>query len=369
MPQPPKTVAFVLPALSAGGAERVLITLMNRLDRAAFRPVFVTLNDQGPAGAWVAQDIPFYSLHDRRLRNGLPGLLRVLRRISPDTVVSTMAHMNFGLLLLKPFLKPGTRFVVREANVPSSILGDAAHPFPGRALLVRAAYRLLYPWADVVVSPARRIIDEFPAVLGLSTHNHTLLYNPVDEDVVRACGTLSHPPERARTVTFVAAGRLHRQKGFDRLVAALSEGFSMPEGLDWRLEILGEGPERPALEAQIAASGLSDKIFLRGLISPPWPIIAEGDAFVLPSRWEGLPNVVLESLSAGTPVIASTQAGGIEEIAALAPRGAVTLAADMTVFVEAMRTVRPGPVAAPRPSLLPGAFRLPGVVEAFARLL
>lgn len=368
---PPRKIAFVLPSLAAGGAERVLVTLMNRLDRARFAPEFVTLSDDGPMGEWIAQDIPHHSLRDRRLRNGLPGLAKILRRIAPDTVVSTMAHMNFGVLLLRPFLKAGTQIVVREANVPSSIIADASRPFPGRAGSVRAAYKTLYPTADRVVSPAQCIIDEFRDLLKIDTRRHILLHNPVDEDRIRAAIT---PPAaeaaRARTTVFVAAGRLHRQKGFDRLIESLAGGFAMPEGLDWRLDILGEGVEHPALEAQIAAAGLTDKVRLRGLVTPPWSLIAAADAFLLPSRWEGLPNVVLESLAAGTKVIASAQAGGIAEIAARAALGAVTVAQDMEAFTAAMRAARPAPVhTTPRASLLPNAFRLESVGKAFEEII
>lgn len=376
MPPAPhrRKVAFVLPSLAAGGAERVLITLMNRLDRARFAPEFVTLNDDGPMGEWIAEGIPRHSLHDRRLRNGLPGLAKTLRRIAPDTVVSTMAHMNFGVLLLRPFLPPGTRIVVREANVPSSIIADCSRPFPGRAQIVRAAYKILYPTADCVVSPAQCIIDEFRDLLKIDTRRHSLLYNPVDEARIRAAAEANLPkpdpdPAREKTVVFAAAGRLHRQKGFDRLIAALADGFAMPEGLDWRLDILGEGVERQALCAQIAAAGLSDRIRLCGLVTPPWGTIAAADAFLLPSRWEGLPNVVLEGLASGTPAIAQAEAGGIAEIAARAAPGAVTVAQDMDSFIAAMRAVRPAPVRTLRPSLLPDSFRLETVGKAFEEMI
>lgn len=383
-PPPLKKVAFILPSLAAGGAERVLVTLMNRLDRARFAPEFITLSDDGPMGSWIDGDIPRHSLHDKRLRNGLPSLARTLRKIAPDTVVSTMAHMNFGVLLLRPFLKPRTRICVREANIPSSIIADSSRPFPGRAQIVRAAYKTLYPTADLIISPAQRIIDEFQSLLKIPTRNHALLYNPVDEARIRSTGessSASYPlmspltapflPDnvRAQTVVFVAAGRLHRQKGFDLLIAALSRGFAMPEGLEWRLEILGEGGARAALENQIAAAGLESRIKLHGLLTPPWPVIAAADAFLLPSRWEGLPNVVLESLAAGTKAIASAQAGGIAEIAARAAPGSVTLAETMDDFTAAMRAVRPNPARAFRPSLLPDAFRLETVGKAFEGMI
>lgn len=368
---PRKKIAFVLPSLAAGGAERVLITLMNHLDPEKFLPEFITLSDQGPSGAWIAPHISRHALGEKRVRSGLAPLAGLLRRIKPDTVVSTMAHMNFGVLLLRPFLGRRVRLVVREANVPSSILQDATHPFFGRSALVRAAYKTLYPTADLVISPSQRILEEFSTRLHMSVRNHALLYNPVDEERIRA--SLSPFPRAApfgaSTVVFAAAGRLHRQKGFDRLVATLSGGFAMPDGLDWRLDLLGEGPERPALERQIQEAGLENRITLRGLVTPPWPWMAAADAFLLPSRWEGLPNVILEALCAGTKTIATAEAGGIAEIAAATAPGTVTVAEDMEAFTEAMRRVRPAPGRDARASLLPDAFRLPRIMASFQAMV
>ena len=93
-------VLFVLPNLQVGGAERVMVTVMNGLDRSRFEPCFLTLSDDGPLGERIEPDIPFYSLHGCRVSRALPGIFKKLREIKPDVVISTMAHMNFAMLLL-----------------------------------------------------------------------------------------------------------------------------------------------------------------------------------------------------------------------------------------------------------------------------
>lgn len=356
---------FLLPSFTAGGAERVLITLMNGIDRAAFAPELVVVCGEGPLRGLVAPGIPVRVLGKggggAGVLRALPGLCAALRRARPDIVVSTMAHMNFAALLLRPFF-PGTRFIVREAVTPSYILEKR----PVLAPFLRLAYRALYPLAGLVICPARAVADEL-AALAPGMKACAVLPNPVDVAALRGAAPVLPPRGDPGTVHFICAGRLVPQKGFDRLIEILPR---LRTG-NWRLTVLGEGPERGRLEAAVAAAGLADRVFLPGHSGVPWPMIAGCDAFLLPSRFEGLPNAALEALACGTPVIAAREAGGIAEIAAQAPPGAVTLAADMDAFLAAMEDVKPGPPPAGvwRLSLLPPAFEKDGVLRRFTAFL
>lgn len=357
-----KRVVFVLSSLTAGGAERVLITLMNGVDRSRFVPELIVLNGNGPLRDWVSKDIPVHSLGNLTVSRGLLKLSAKLNDIGPDIIVSTMAATNYGVLMVKPFLKKKARVIVREAVVPSSIAENQRAPW-----IVKKAYQTLYPKADLVVSPARCIIDEFETYLGMSTDNHALLHNPVDVVRIREAGIqeLKAEGDRATTTRFICAGRLHEQKGFDRLIASLPR---MSHG-NWSLNIMGTGGQQEILQNLINVRGLQDKVKLDGLVKDPWPYIAGADCFLLPSRWEGLPNVVLESLACGTPVIAMGEAGGINEIARLADPGAITIVDRVESMVRLMSAIKPKPVANLRPSLLPSYFRLEAVNQRFANLL
>lgn len=356
-----RKILFVLPALVAGGAERVLIELMNSLDRDRFAPEFLCVSDEGPLKPLISASITFTALGERTgVFRAVPGLYAYLKKSRPDVVVSTMAHMNFALLMLRP-LFPRTRFIVRESITPSYILNRR----PRVAPLIRHAYRLLYPRADLVLSPAQIIIDEFPTLLNLKNLSHRLLYNPVDITRARGDGRAAHSSLPMNTIRFVASGRLHPQKGFDRLIAYLDR---MPKDRLWHLTILGEGRERPTLETLIKSHNLETQVSLPGLNDCPWPVYASADAFLLPSRFEGLPNVALEALACGTPVIAMKDAGGIGEIAALS-NDAVTLCDTMDEFISAMARVRPSNVTTYRPSLLPAPFGHAAVMEKFTQVL
>jgi glycosyltransferase involved in cell wall biosynthesis len=350
-------IVFVLPALTAGGAERVMITLMNGLDAEKFDRYFVTVSESGPLRPLIDPAIPFFALsHNGGVLRSLPKLHSTLRKLKPHIVVSTMTHMNFGVLLLKPFF-PHVQFVIREAVTPSYFLAKSR----AERVAARAGWRILYPSAALVISPAQRILNEFRD-MGIGFKNHAVLPNPVDTEFIRRGGS----EKRGGGVRFACAGRLDPQKGFDRLIEALPK---LPPDADWHVTIIGEGPQRPELEALIAKSGLGDRVKLAGFVSNPWPKIAAADAFLMPSRHEGLPNVVLEALDCGTPVVATAESGGIAEIASKAPAGSVTIVATMDEFIAAMSKITPRKDEGLRPSLLPREYEKTSVVSRFTELL
>lgn len=363
-----RRVCFVLPGLEAGGAERVMIKLMTALDRSLFTPSLIVVNGSGPYRDLIPPEIDFADLRARNMAAGVHPLLQALKVRKPYIIVSTMAPMNFIVLGLKPRLPPTTRFVVREAITPGFVLNGTGFL---KRIVSPILWRRLYPRADLVLSPAARVFDEFECHLGLHFRSCAVLPNPVDVHGLRDKAADNVPPlftPQTRT-KFVCAGRLHRQKGFDRLIDGMA---TLGGDEDWELVIMGEGPERADLESRIAAHGLQERIRLPGLQSNPWATMAQADCLLLPSRWEGLPNVVLESLAVGTPVIAMAEAGGIHEIAKDTAQNAVHIATDMNDFMQAVsnRLARPaGKRPHLLPSLLPARFHQAEINARFSELL
>ena len=358
----PLNTIFILPSLTAGGAERVLINLMNGVDREHFAPTLVTVSSNGELRDLVSKDIPYHSLNKNSVLKSTPNLYKLLKTMKPDIIVSTMAHMNFAVMALKPFF-PKTTFIIREAITPSFLF----EKYKGRSFIIKNLYKQYYPKADVILSPAQIIFDEFSDELQISPDNFELLRNPVNLAKMRAQDNFRPiSEERKKTVNFVAAGRLGEQKGFDRLIEKLAD-FTMPYA--WNLTIYGEGTERAYLEALIECHGLKDKVKLPGLVKGPYKEFAQADCFVLPSRFEGLPNVVLESLACGTPVIGTQESGGIGEIAKDVPEAHLSVVSSMDEFMSKMAIVQPNPTEKFRPSLLPQSYEHDNVLHAFNKIL
>ena len=106
-----------------------------------------------------------------------------------------------------------------------------------------------------------------------------------------------------------------------------------------------------------------------GFVAAPWAHMAGADAVLLPSRWEGMANAALEALACGTPVVSTPEAGGVAELAAEAPIGAVTVVAMGEAFVAALAAMHTGTHVAARPSLLPERYGLNAAAVAFAAVL
>lgn len=354
-PQPARIrVAAVMPAWTAGGSERVLTTLAAGLPAEAIQTRLFVVGEQGDLSFDSGQIASVHTLGIPRIRSAVWPLWRLFRGLHTQVIVSSQAHLNIVLLWLGLCL-PGVRVIVREANMPSACLDNGHWPRWYRLL-----YRLALQRAACVIASSEQMKTDLMKTLGVPSRKIVVLYNPVDADGLRARAAKPiRPPGPGRR--FVAVGRLVRQKGFDRLIDWMA-GI-VPED---RLDILGDGPDRPKLEARIDALGVGDRVRLHGFIADPAPVIAGADALLMPSRWEGMPNAALEALALGTPVIATPESGAIAEVADQAPAGAVTLAED---FPKAMADVLRQPASAPRPSLLPPAFDKPCAIRRFTEIV
>lgn len=355
----PLPLVFILPSFAGGGAERVMVTLANGLYRRGHRIGLLVLDGSGPLRGLVAPGLPLHDLREPRLRHALPDVIGFLRRLGPARVVSSFGYVNIGLALARPLLHWGTRLYFREANLPS--LSLPAQPWPW---LMRQGYRWLYPLAHRVITTSDRMAQEFLHGFRLPAHKLQVIGNPVDSASLRAATPQRLPGPGLR---LVAVGRLTHQKGFDRLLPLFA---GLPA--DARLILLGDGPEAARLQAQVNSLQLGERVRLAGFREDAAGWIAGADCLLLPSRWEGLPNVALEALALGIPVCATPEAGGIAEIAAAAPPGAVTVAPMEDGFAAALTGLVPRPDAtAPvlRASLLPPAYELAPVLDAWAEAL
>lgn len=361
---PNPSVLFVLPLLAGGGAERVALLLEGGLKVRGWNTSLLLFANKGPLNPG---DADIHSLDRPRLRQAMGGLLREIWRRRPNYIFSTLGYVNVALGLLRPLLPRQTRLVLREANMPSQSLPQG--PFP---LFTRMGYRLAMPKANCVISTSRRMAAEFRHDFHVAATHLAVLPNPIDEDGLRQKAMDEFPERRMGKhgpVRFVFAGRLETQKGLDQLLPLLARLTS-----DWRLTIFGDGSCRVALQEQAVRLGLGPKIDFAGYVEQPCGAMAAADALLLPSRWEGMPNVALESLALGTSVIATPRAGGIEELAASAPAGAVSIAeigADdgPSPFLEIMQGVESFGKLAPAPSLLPAEHRIDAVITRLEDIL
>jgi glycosyltransferase involved in cell wall biosynthesis len=313
MDQPRRRLHFLLPSLSGGGAERVFLTLASLVDRVRFAPRLILLDNRvADYGGEVPEDLPVTVLGRPRAREAAIDLVRHLHATRPHALFTTLGHMNLLLGAIRPLVPRCTKLIGRETNMVSETIAAGLMP-----RWARPAYRWLLPGLDHLVCQSAGMQGDLVSNFGYPAARTTVIPNPVDRAAILAKAASQPPPFQRADERFrlVAAGNLARVKGFDLLVEAVARCSDLPLEVD----ILGRGDERDALQAQIHQAGLGERILLRGFQANPYAWFAHADALVLSSRVDSFPNVVLESLACGTPVIALPAPGGIREILANRP--------------------------------------------------
>lgn len=279
---PQRRIALVTAGLGPGGAEGVIAQLARHWQGANHRVEIISFDRLEEP---VFHDIPEGVAVHRLAVSGVVWRVIALRlmlfRRRPDIVISFLTKIN--LISVLACLGLGIRLVCSERNNPER---QDAHPLWN--LLLRVAYRR----AGVIVCQT----DAVRRCFSLALRDRLMtIPNPIPPaDITRS-------PEGGARIC--AVGRLVHQKGFDLLLPAFAKVSARHP--DWTLDIWGDGPDRAALETQIASLGLQGRACLRGLSPRPRSWIYHADLFVLSSRYEGFPNVLGEAMAACIPVLST----------------------------------------------------------------
>ena len=357
-----KKVLLLIPNLKGGGAERFFSLLLQYLDRNRFEPHLALFAAEGEYLKDLPQDVVVHDLGVSRARYALSKIIRLVWKVRPQTILSTLSPTNVAVTLSRPFLPRDTRLLLSEAAFTSAVFdGEVRHRH-----LWNWLYRRFYKRADKVVCLCDSMIDDMAVQFRVPREKLMRIYYPVDVHRVRELAAAGGSPYSGSGPHLVAAGRLCRQKGFDFLLDAMPSVLKhLPQA---HLTILGEGELRGELTEQLRQLGLSDAVSLPGFQQNPWRYFSHADLFVLSSRYEGLPNVLLEALAAGVPVVATDCPGALREVQAyckgmvLAPSENPAALAD--AIVSACARFR-----STRPQQDMSNFDLHSVVGEYSRLL
>lgn len=299
-------IALLIYSLSTGGAERNAVQMAGYWLAQGHDVSIITLaGEDTPTAYDIPRGVKLIRLGVTGISSSTGGAImdnvrrirsirRAMKKLRPDTLVSFMEPTN----VLSIFAAVGgrARVIIADRN-------DPVREYYGRSW--RILRNATYPLAHKFVVQTGAVLKRYPRYLAAKA---SVIPNPL---ILKT----SHFPAtagQAQKHVICAMGRLVRQKGFDILIEAFAPlAAQFPE---WSVAIWGEGPERAALEDQYRCLGLSGRVSLMGQTSAPEQAFAQADIFALPSRWEGFPNVLLEAMAAGLPVVAADCPMGPGEI-------------------------------------------------------
>jgi glycosyltransferase involved in cell wall biosynthesis len=317
-------VCFIY-SLGPGGAERVMSILASAFVSRGHKVTIVTYDEGRPSFFPLHPEVTVQKL---RLSGGsmlkrignhfrrIPTFRHVIRKTRPDIVISFMNRTN--VLVLMAAIGLNIPVIVSERNDPRKY----GPGFP---------YGYLRSWlyrnAMVVVVQSKGIAEWFKQM----SERVVVIPNPVK--TYKA----NKNSEDRRTQIIIAVGSLTRQKGFDLLLTAFAKVHK--EFPEWNLVIYGDGPERSVLKRQIRELKLNGKAQLPGLTTNLTSHFRTAGCFVLSSRFEGFPNVLLEALTCGCPVVATNCSDSISEIVRHGWNGLLIPSEDIDSLANALRQI------------------------------
>ncbi|MBL8816153.1 MAG: glycosyltransferase [Planctomyces sp.] len=316
-------VVFSIGGLHGGGSERQLVSLLRNLDRTRFEPFLYLVYRTGPLLDLVPKDVPVVAFEERvrPSRFYLPGRMHRLRVSDYAAYLKEVgAHVSYDRTFLMTLISADGAQRVGVPNVSTIVTNPETGfaPVAGRfQWLKRRILHRLYNHSSRVLAVSDGARQAAIRFYGIAPEKIVVHANGVDVDLVNqlAAVPVSDPWwSSEQPFRIVTAGRLNEQKGFHFLIEAIQLLRARLPNKSIRLAILGDGPWKEELQSRIRAAGLESSIHLAGFQSNAAAWYRSADLFVLPSLVEGSPNVLLEAIVCGTPVISSDCPSGPAEI-------------------------------------------------------
>jgi len=259
----------------------------------------------------IPKEAQLIDLNAPRVISSLPALVKYLRHRRPAAMLSAMNHANIVAIWAKQLVSFPIHLAVSEHNTLSISNNNSRNI---RSKLIPFLMKVFYPKADTVVAVSTGVKEDLIQRTSIDSKKVFVIYNPVvtpdlfskaAEPLDDSWFAPSSPP------VIIGIGRLTAQKNFTSLIRAFA---AVRKNRPARLMILGDGEEKSKLEALALELGLQNDVALPGFINNPYKFLKRSALFVLSSKWEGLPTVLIEALALGTPVVSTDCPSGPAEI-------------------------------------------------------
>ena len=326
-----KKVLFFLPP-SVGGAERMTVTIAKMLPRDEFDVKFVVVGRiLGDIVKFIPSDYPIRLLSLKSIWcGGTIKIWNMVRDERPDVVFSSLLYLNARLVLAAKLC--GTKVIVRNNIDLSRTTHKANVPL----------VRLTYKWADKVIAQQEEMNDEIISYTGLPSERVVTMHNPIDVDYIKECLKADNPfsKETQSQYRYLWVARFSPQKGQDLIVRA----FEMVhrDKPNAHLYLLGKHDEEDnffkSIRDFVDSHELHEYVNFVGFDSNPYRWMKYADCYVMPSRFEGLPNSLIDAMYLGKPVVATRCIPVIDRIVKNGYNGIVVESENIKALAEGMKS-------------------------------
>tara|TARA_B100000686_G_scaffold354409_1_gene464493 strand:+ start:1686 stop:2783 length:1098 start_codon:yes stop_codon:yes gene_type:complete len=303
-------ISFFLPHLKIGGVERSFFILAKTLEDRGHSVNIITVGKS----SYIKNNsfsVPIINLNKRKVSTSIFYLAKYLSKNNIDIVISAQYYANIGILIAQNFSSHKPKIIITERTHLNESLKEL-NVF--KRLILKLLISIFYKNADYIVGNSNSVCKSIISTTKINKKNIKLILNPTfvpeilqkaEEPVIEDWIQSSKEP------IILTVGRLSSQKNISLLIDSFSEVLEIKKS---KLLIIGDGPQRKILESKVSSMNLSKEIKFIGFSSNPYKYFKYCSVFVLTSKFEGLPNVLIESQALGLPIVTTDSPGGSREV-------------------------------------------------------
>lgn len=325
-----KKILFIVPSLAGGGAERVLMNIITNLDNNKYDISLVLFEKKGHYISSVPSYVNVYDLNKHSRYSTLKVIFllsRILKKTKPDTVVSFLNYANLVTIISKILIFGKFKLII-------GIRSHMSKKYV-RGVFKRLAffmYQKLYKYANCIIVNSLDSKKHLLQLFNLDSNLVQVIYNPLDFKIIdKQKNEVLNGILKDEYI--LAVGRLSDEKGFSYLLKAYN---LIKEKTNKKLVILGQGPNELPLKRLAKDLGIQERVRFLGFQNNPYQFMKNASIFVLPSLTEGFPNVLIEAMACGVPVISTDCPTGPNEIIVNGRNGFLVPPADPEKLAEAV---------------------------------
>ncbi|MCD6154739.1 MAG: glycosyltransferase [Candidatus Verstraetearchaeota archaeon] len=356
---------LAIPGQKIGGAERVAINLANGIAAVGIPTDLVVFRPESMLQDEISQTVHVVSLEARNWLEAFPRLRRYLLDARPTAILAQDNRAGILAMLARKSTNVSTRVIVTIHDTLSQRWSETSI---WKKKFARNFVRPFLLKADAVVAVSREAAEDLVSLIRLPRNHVKVIYNPVLSD-----GIFDKAKEEPQLPWFgskdppviLGVGRLCKQKDFETLLKAFA---LVRQKLEAKLVILGEGEMRHELEKLARELSIEHDVMMPGVVKNPFPYISRAAVFVLSSRHEGLPTVLIEALALGTPIVSTNCPSGPAEILENGRWGRLVPPGDPQAMAEAI-VERLGEPRRPVPHEAWTRFTIEESVERYLQLI